>query len=95
MTKSRNENHWKLESEVKILQGNVKELQQQLANAHKRIVELKDNTKNEELENTKQLLQELTFELTTARNKEQQLIQELQDNIPAVLDSRQVLKEGD
>ena len=50
MTKSRNENHWKLESEVKILQGNVKELQQQLANAHKRIVELRDNTKNEELE---------------------------------------------
>jgi prefoldin subunit 5 len=87
--------HWELESQVQILQGNVKELQQQLANAHKRIGELKDNTKNEELEKTKQLLQELTFELTTVRNKEQQLIQELQDNIPTVLDSRQVLKEGD
>ena len=95
MTKSRYENHWKLESEVKILQSNVKELQQQLANAHKRIGELKDNTKNEELEKTKQLLQELTFELTTVRSKEQKLIQELQDNIPDVIDSRQVLKEGD
>ena len=87
--------HWELESQVQILQGNVKELQQQLANAHKRIGELKDNTKNEELEKTKQLLQELKFELNTVKQKEQSLVQELQDNIPDVLDSRQVLKEGD
>jgi len=86
--------HWELESQVQILQGNVKELQQQLANAHKRIGEL-DDTKNEELEKTKQLLQELKFELNTVKQKEQSLVQELQDNIPDVLDSRQVLKEGD
>jgi len=86
--------HRELESQVQILQGNVKELQQQLANAHKRIGEL-DDTKNEELEKTKQLLQELKFELNTVKQKEQSLVQELQTNIPDVLDSRQVLKEGD
>lgn len=88
------EKHMKLESEIKILQANVKELQSQLGTAHKRIAEL-NNDQNEELIKTKQLLQELSFELNTVKQKEQSLVQELQDNIPDVLDSRQVLKEGD
>ena len=90
----KSEKHYALESEVQILQANVRELQSQLGAAHKRIAEL-GNDQNEELTKTKQLLQELKFELNTVKQKEQSLVQELQTNIPDVLDSRQVLKEGD
>ena len=90
----KSEKHYTLESEVKILQANVKELQSQLGAAHKRIVEL-GNDQNEELVKTKQLLQELTYELNTTRIAQELAVQKLQDNIPDVLDSRQVLKEGD
>lgn len=86
------EKHLKLESEIKILQANVKELQSQLGSAHKRIAEL-NKDQNEELMQTKQLLQELKFELNTVKNKEQSLVQELQDNIPDVVDSKTFLKE--
>tara|TARA_R110002012_G_scaffold12010_2_gene53880 strand:+ start:6981 stop:7250 length:270 start_codon:yes stop_codon:yes gene_type:complete len=86
------EKHLKLESEIKILQANVKELQSQLGSAHKRIAEL-NKDQNEELLQTKQLLQELKFELNTVKNKEQSLVQELQDNIPDVVDSKTFLKE--
>ena len=86
------EKHMKLESEIKILQANVKELQSQLGSAHKRIAEL-NKDQNEELLQTKQLLQELKFELNTVKNKEQSLVQELQDNIPDVVDSKTFLKE--
>ena len=84
--------HYTLESEVKILQANVRELQSQLGAAHKRIAEL-GNDQNEELVKTKQLLQELTFEIASVSKQETKLVQELQDNIPDVIDSRQVLKE--
>jgi hypothetical protein len=90
----KSEKHYTLESEVKILQANVRELQSQLGAAHKRIVEL-GNDQNEELVKTKQLLQELTYELNTTRIAQELAVQKLQDNIPDVLDSRQVLKEGD
>ena len=90
----KSEKHYTLESEVKILQANVRELQSQLGAAHKRIVEL-GNDQNEELVKTKQLLQELTYELNTTRIAQELAVQELQNNIPDVLDSRQVLKEGD
>ena len=86
------EKHLKLESEIKILQANVRELQAQLAQAHIRIGEL-NKDQNEELLQTKQLLQELKFELNTVKNKEQSLVQELQDNIPDVVDSKTFLKE--
>ena len=86
------ERHIKLESEIKILQANVRELQAQLAQAHIRIGEL-NKDQNEELVQTKQLLQELKFELNTVKNKEQSLVQELQDNIPDVVDSKTFLKE--
>ena len=56
------ERHIKLESEIAILQANVRELQAQLAQAHIRIGEL-NKDQNEELVQTKQLLQELKFEL--------------------------------
>ena len=88
------EKHLELESQVKILQLNVKELQSQLGTAHKRISELSSD-QNEELMKTKQLLQELTYELNTTRIAQELAVQELQNNIPDVLDSRQVLKEGD
>ena len=88
------EKHLELDSQVKILQLNVKELQSQLGAAHKRISELSSD-QNEELMKTKQLLQELTYELNTTRTAQELAVQELQNNIPDVLDSRQVLKEGD
>ena len=84
--------HYTLQSEVNILQANVRELQSQLGAAHKRIAEL-GNDQNEELVKTKQLLQELTFEIASVSKQETKLVQELQDNIPDVIDSRQVLKE--
>jgi len=86
------EKHLKLESEIKILQANVRELQAQLAQAHIRIGEL-NKDQNEELVQTKQLLQELKFELNSIKGKEAALVQELQDNIPDVVDSKTFLKE--
>lgn len=86
------ERHIKLESEIKILQANVRELQAQLAQAHIRIGEL-NKDQNEELVQTKQLLQELKFELNSIKGKEAALVQELQDNIPDVVDSKTFLKE--
>ena len=41
----------------------------------------------------KQLLQELKFELNSIKGKEAALVQELQDNIPDVVDSKTFLKE--
>ena len=86
------ERHIKLESEIAILQANVRELQAQLAQAHIRIGEL-NKDQNEELVQTKQLLQELKFELNSIKGKEAALVQELQDNIPDVVDSKTFLKE--
>jgi predicted nucleic acid-binding Zn-ribbon protein len=70
----KSEKHYALESEVQILQANVRELQSQLGAAHKRIAEL-GNEQNEELTKTKQLLQELSFELNTVKQKEQFIAQ--------------------
>ena len=92
---SKGETHIALEAEIKILQSNVKELQKQLADAHKRIGELtpkKDAT--EEVMNQQQLLQELKFEVAAMQEKLDNKNQELIDNIPNVMDSKQVLKEG-
>ncbi len=92
---SKGETHIALEAEIKILQSNVKELQKQLADAHKRIGELtprKDAT--EEVMNQQQLLQELKFEVAAIQEKLDNKNQELIDNIPNVMDSKQVLKEG-
>ena len=86
------ERHIKLESEIKILQAYVREPQAQLAQAHIRIGEL-NKDQNEELVQTKQLLQELKFELNSIKGKEAALVQELQDNIPDVVDSKTFLKE--
>ena len=89
------EKHIALTSEIKILQSNVKELQAQLADAHKRIGELnpkKDAT--EEVIQQQQLLQELKFQVAHMQEKLNNKNQELSNNIPDVLDSKQVLKEG-
>tara|TARA_Y100000361_G_scaffold150240_1_gene165633 strand:- start:557 stop:832 length:276 start_codon:yes stop_codon:yes gene_type:complete len=88
------EKHIELETQIQILQDNVRELQAQLAQAHIRIGEL-NKDQNEELIKTKQLLQELKFELNSVKGKEAELIQQQMDNIPEVLDSKQILKEGD
>jgi len=88
------EKHIELETQIQILQDNVRELQAQLAQAHIRIGEL-NKDQNEELIKTKQLLQELKFELNSVKGREAELIQQQMDNIPEVLDSKQILKEGD
>ena len=64
------EKHIALTSEIKILQSNVKELQAQLADAHKRIGELtpkKDAT--EEVIQQQQLLQELKVQVAHKQEK--------------------------
>ena len=89
------EKHIALSAEIKILQSNVKELQKQLADAHKRIGELtpkKDAT--EEVIQQQQLLQELKFQVAHMQEKLNNKNQELSNNFPDVLDSKQVLKEG-
>ena len=88
------EKHIELETQIQILQDNVRELQAQLAQAHIRIGEL-NKDQNEELIKTKQLLQELKFELNSVKGREAELIQQQMNNIPEVLDSKQILKEGD
>ncbi len=93
---SKAETHLALESEIKILQANVKELQSQLRDAHKRIGELTPRTDaKEEVLNQQQLLQELKFQVAHMQEKLNNKTQELSNNIPDVLDSKpQVLTEG-
>ena len=88
------EKHIALTSEIKILQSNVKELQAQLADAHKRIGELTPKKDATEEVIQQQLLQELKFQVAHMQEKLNNKNQELSNNIPDVLDSKQVLKEG-
>ena len=83
-----------LENEIKILQDNIKELQGQLAQAHQRIGELvsEKSASNEEVIKQKQFIQELTGELNRVNSETEKKIQKQMDEIPDVLDSKQVLK---
>ena len=87
-----------LSTEIKILQDNILELQQQLNHANQRIGELvsEKHTSNEEVVKQKQFIQEITNELKKVNSEAEQKIQKEMDAIPSVLDSKtQVLKEGD
>ena len=79
-----------LEGEIKTLQANVKDMQRQLANAHKRILEL-TNDKNstvEELDNEKQLLKELKIKYKRGEDAASNKIEKQIEDWPDVLDSK-------
>mgnify|MGYP001350454445 FL=1 len=83
-----------LSTEINILKDNIKELQKQLAQAHQRIGELvsEKSASNEEVIKQKQFIQELTGELNRVNSETEKKIQKQMDEIPDVLDSKQVLK---
>ncbi len=81
-----------LESEIKLLQNNMKDLQSQLGNAHKRISEL-INDRDSALENLnaeRDLIRDLKDQLNKTDLETQGKIQEKMDKIPDVLDSRPI-----
>tara|TARA_B100001250_G_C19394763_1_gene612142 strand:- start:361 stop:621 length:261 start_codon:yes stop_codon:yes gene_type:complete len=83
-----------LNTEIKILKDNIQELHKQLAQAHQRIGELvsEKSASNEEVIKQKQFIQELTGELNRVNSETEKKIQKQMDEIPDVLDSKQVLK---
>ncbi len=83
-----------LNTEIKILKDNIQELQKQLAQAHQRIGELvsEKSASNEEVIKQKQFIQELTGELKRVNSETEQKIQQQMDEIPDVMDSKQILK---
>lgn len=82
-------------NEITILKNNIKELQQQLAQAHIRIAELlKDKSAtSEDVIKEKQFIQEITGQLSRVNTEAEEKIQTKMDSIPDVLDSKQLLKE--
>ena len=74
-------------SEIKILQQNIRDLQQQLANAQRRIMEL-TTEKNSKVDQEKQLLNELEKELKKKDSEAAVKIQKQIDDWPDVLDSK-------
>ena len=80
----------KTAAEIAILQKNLKELQGQLANAHKRILELMNdkNVAKEELVKERQLLLELEKEFSSSEKKTSDLIGKQIEDWPDVLDSK-------
>ena len=86
-----------LKTEIEILKDNIYDLQGQLKSAQIRIKELlKDvgNT-NEELKQERQFIQEITGSISDVSNKLESKMKLYMDNIPDVVDSKQILKEGD
>ena len=79
-----------LEQEIKLLQDNVKDMQRQLSNAHKRILELGTDRDHalEDLKKEKQIYLELSDRLKKTDLEAQEKIQEKMDDIPDVLDSK-------
>ena len=80
----------KKSAEIVILQKNLKDLQGQLANAQKRILELiqdKDSA-TEELVKERQLLVELEKEFKGREDEASELIEKQIEDWPEVLDSR-------
>ena len=79
-----------LEREIETLQGNVQDMQRQLSNAHKRILELgADKTQAlEDLKKEKEIYSELSDRLKKTDLETQDKIQEKMDSIPDVLDSK-------
>ena len=79
-----------LEGEIKVLQDNMKDLQGQLANAHKRINELVQDrdTALSDLNDERNLVQELTNSLKKQNTEATKLIQKKMDAIPDIIDSK-------
>ena len=84
-----------LETDIKILQDNMRALQSQLGNAHKRISELiGDRTHaQEELKQEKEAYAILSDRLKKTDLETQMKIQEKMDEIPDVLDSKPKTEE--
>ena len=81
-------------AEIVILQRNLKDLQGQLANAHKRILELNSqkNVAKEELVKERQLLLELEAEFGNRQDEASGLIKKQIEDWPDVVDSKPVKK---
>jgi SMC interacting uncharacterized protein involved in chromosome segregation len=79
-----------LESDIKFLQNNMKDLQSQLGNAHKRIAELINDRDSalEDLKKEKETYAILSDRLNKTDLETQGKIQEKMDKIPDVLDSK-------
>jgi len=79
-----------LESDIKLLQNNMKDLQSQLGNAHKRIAELINDRDSalEDLKKEKETYAILSDRLNKTDLETQGKIQEKMDKIPDVLDSK-------
>ena len=79
-----------LEGEIKLLQNNMKDLQAQLGNAHKRISELITDRDSalEDLKAEREHIRELSDRLNKTDLRAQEKIKEKMDNIPDVLDSK-------
>ena len=81
-------------AEIVILQKNLKDLQGQLANAHKRILALTNdkNVATEELQKERQLLLELEGEYSTQQLEASDKITKQIEDWPDVLDSKPATK---
>ena len=78
-------------AEIVILQKNLKDLQDQLANAHKRILALMKDNKNiakEELQKERQLLLELEGKVSSKQFEASDKIAKQIEDWPDVLDSK-------
>ena len=79
-----------LEQDIKVLKDNIKDMQRQLANAHKRILELgaDKNKALDELKQEKEMYSNLSDRLKKTDLEAQDKIKEKMDSIPDVLDSK-------
>ena len=79
-----------LETEIKVLQDNMKDLQGQLNSAHKRISEIITDRDHvlEELKKEKEYAKGLADKIIQMDNEAVELIQKKMDDIPDVLDSK-------
>ena len=82
--------------EIKILQQNMRDLQKQLVDAQKRILELmNDKTESDsKVIEQKRFIQEIRGQLARVDEETVEKINEFMSDIPDVVDSKQVLKEG-
>ena len=79
-----------LEGEIKVLQDNIKLLQGQLAESHKRIMEILKERDHalEDLKQEKQMYADLSDRLEKTDLRAQEMIKDKMESIPEVLDSK-------
>ena len=82
--------------EIKILQQNMRDLQKQLVDAQKRILELmNDKTESDsKVIEQRKFIQEIRGQLARVDEETVEKINKFMSDIPDVVDSKQVLKEG-